>query len=809
MQNALPFVIVGAFALAIIVGAVFWFTSRSRKFRTLSSALHLKLFKVLILELPSEAHGGPGKKEFELFQKMEQLYAGLSGLKATGWFASPLTFAFEIVIPKVGKTAQIYAAVPHKYAGSFEKMVHSLYPGSTVEASTDYNIFNNDGGTAGSVLKLAREQVLPIQTYEQLGHEPFAVIAGAMANLNQDGEGAAVQIILRAPAVKYGEVAKKVIKKMREGKSYSTAVHEARQSSASKIIRDSTSSGRKKDAKPFEPKSVDEETIKQLEKKSAKIGFDVNIRLFASAASIDEAERILGELESAFHQFENPLGNGFKITRLKGRAFDKQVYHFAFRLFDAGMSAYLNLTELATLLHFPSHKFANPHVQFQKSRSSMVPASVSTSGILMGRNEYGGQVTDIYIAPEDRRRHLYVIGQTGTGKTVFMKNMIVQDMQRGAGLCFIDPHGDTAEDLLGLVPPDRLKDVIYFNPVDMDRPLGMNFLEYDIRRPEQKTFLVNELFSIFQKLYGGVPESMGPIFEQYFRNSTLLVMEDPPSGNTLLEIERVLADKEFRTLKLSRTANVVVRTFWKQIAEKAGGESKLENIVPYITSKFDTFLANDIMRPIIAQERSSFDFRKIMDEGKILIVNLSKGQIGEINANLLGLIIVGKIMMAAFSRGDIPNEDDRKDFYLYIDEFQNVVTDAFATILAEARKYRLNLIVAHQFIGQLDEATKKAVFGNVGSMVSFRVGEEDAEVLEQRFTPSFTKNDLANIDNYNAYVDVLSGGKTAQPFNMSTIAPLKGNPQIAVAVKEFSRLTYGRPRDQIEAEIQHRFNKFI
>lgn len=799
----------GLLLIAVLTGIAFFFVSRSRKFRVLSSALHLKLFKVLILELPESVQTGQGKREFELFQKMEQLYAGLSGLKPKGWLSPLPTFAFEIVLPKVGKTAQIYAAVPHSYAGSFEKMVHALYPGSAVEASTDYNIFNSDGATVGSVLRLAKEPVLPIQTYDQLGHEPFAVIAGAMANLREDGEGAAVQVLMRAPSVKYGDIAKKVIKKMREGKSYHAALGEARQSGAAKMMSASLATNKKEEKKQFEPRVVDEETVKQLEKKSAKIGFDVNVRLFASAASQGEAERILGELESAFHQFEHPQGNGFKPMRPKGRQFEKQVYYFSFRLFDAATAVYLNLSELASVLHFPSHKFANPHVQFQKSRSSMVPAAVSREGIRLGQNDYGGQVTDIYIAPEDRRRHLYVIGQTGTGKTVLLKNMIVQDMQAGAGLCFIDPHGDTAEDLLGLVPPERMKDVIYFNPIDMERPIGMNFLEYNLQRPEQKTFLVNELFGIFQKLYGGVPESMGPIFEQYFRNSTLLVMEDPPSGNTLLEIERVLADKDFRTLKLSRTANVVVRTFWKQIAERAGGDQKLENIVPYITSKFDTFLANDIMRPIIAQEHSSFDFRTIMDEGKILIVNLSKGQIGEINANLLGLIIVGKIMMAAFSRSDIPNEQDRKDFYLYIDEFQNVVTNAFATILAEARKYRLNLIVAHQFIGQLDEETKKAVFGNVGSMVSFRVGEEDAEVLEQRFTPSFTKNDLANIDNFNAYVDLLSGGKTSQPFNMRTFPPGRGIPQVAAAVKEYSRMTYGRPRDQIEAEIQHRFNKFM
>ena len=385
-----------------------------------------------------------------------------------------------------------------------------------------------------------------------------------------------------------------------------------------------------------------------------------------------------------------------------------------------------------------------------------------------------------------------------------MKEMVRQDILAGKGVCFIDPHGDAAEEILGYVPEERLGDVIYFNPGDVERPLGLNMLEYDERFPEQKTMVVNELFAIFQKLYGAVPEALGPMFEQYFRNSTLLVMDDPASGNTLLEIERVFVDKAFRDLKLSRSQNVVVKSFWRDIAEKAGGEASLANMVPYITSKFDAFLANEIMRPIIAQERSAFNFREVMDAGKILLINLSKGRLGELNSALIGLIMVGKILLAALSRTDT-TEPERRDFYLYIDEFQNVTTRSIATILSEARKYRLNLIMAHQFLGQLEEEIKKAVFGNAGSMVAFRIGTEDAEFMAQQFQPVFGQQDLINIDNFNAYVKLLIRGQTSQPFNIRTYPPATSDHAMAERIKEFSRLTYGRRREEIEEEIQMRY----
>ncbi|MBI2055448.1 MAG: type IV secretion system DNA-binding domain-containing protein, partial [Candidatus Sungbacteria bacterium] len=421
----------------------------------------------------------------------------------------------------------------------------------------------------------------------------------------------------------------------------------------------------------------EEEQVKLIEAKGSKPLFETNVRIVASAATAERAEEIVRNIEAAFLQFRDPGLNEFSVKPLKGRELRRGFYRFSFRIFDEGYSSVLSSEELTSIFHFPNVPVETPKLKVVKSREAPPPVNLPAAGILVGYSLFRGERRDVYITEDDRRRHFYIIGQTGTGKTVLMTEMIRQDILAGKGVCFIDPHGDTVEEILGFVPPSRVEDVIYFNPGDTARPMGLNMLEYDPRFPEQKTVVVNELFSIFQKLYGAVPEALGPMFEQYFRNSTLLVMDDPASGNTLLEVERVFADKEFRDLKLSRSENVVVRTFWRDIAEKAGGESALANMAPYITSKFDTFLANEIMRPVIAQEKSAFNFREIMDSGKILLINLSKGRLGELNSSLIGLIIVGKLLMAALSRTDMP-EKERRDFYLYIDEFQNVTTKSIS-----------------------------------------------------------------------------------------------------------------------------------
>jgi hypothetical protein len=334
-------------------------------------------------------------------------------------------------------------------------------------------------------------------------------------------------------------------------------------------------------------------------------------------------------------------------------------------------------------------------------------------------------------------------------------------------------------------------------------------LEYDFSKPEQKTFIVNEMLNIFHKLYGDVPESMGPMFEQYMRNTLLLLMEDMPNEEaTLVEVPRIFTDDEYRERKLLRINNPVVIDFWEKEAVKVSGEMSIQNMTPYITSKFNTFIANDYMRPIIGQAKSAFNFRKIMDEGKILLVNLSKGKIGDINAGLLGMIFTGKILMAALSRVDTPQQE-RKDFNLYIDEFQNFSTDSISTILSEARKYKLTLTIAHQFIAQLTEKIRDSVFGNVGSQIVFRVGIQDAEFLVKQFEPVFDTNDLTNIDNLNAYVKILINGQTSKPFNIKilTTSWQKGKEEMIQSLKQYSRLKYGLERSIVEEEIHRRLRE--
>ena len=543
--------------------------------------------------------------------------------------------------------------------------------------------------------------------------------------------------------------------------------------------------------------------VKAIENKGSKPLFEVNVRLIASAAAEARAREILKNIETAFLQFEDPTLNKFVFHELKGSPLKNLFYQFSFRMFSEHDAVILGSEELTSLFHFPNVPLETPKVKTLKARESSPPVNLPSEGLVLGFNVFRGQDTVVRITPEDRRRHLYVIGQTGTGKSIFLENMIRQDIEAGEGVCFIDPHGDTIERILGFVPQSRIEDVIYFNPGDTAYPMGLNMLEYDPRFPEQKTFIVNELLDIFNKLYN-MSIAGGPMFEQYFRNATLLVMDDPASGNTLLEIERVLTDRDFREYKLSKSSNVVVKNFWTEVAEKAGGEASLQNMVPYITSKFDTFLANEIMRPIIAQEKSAFNFRDAMDGKKILLINLSKGRLGELNSSLIGLIMVGKLLMASFSRVDMP-EAARKDFFVYIDEFQNVTTKSIATILSEARKYRLDLTITHQFVGQLEEEIKKAVFGNVGSMVAFRIGSDDSEFISKQFAPVFGPEDLLNADNYNAFIKLLINGQTSKPFNIRTYPPETPNAPIAEAVKNLSRQKYGRPREEVEAEITARY----
>ena len=801
----MTFITIFFIILGILAFGFFWMLKKITRRDEIWRSLNLRLF---LVRLPKDIRKEEMSQEHarEKISVMENVYANLMSVHDSWWntfaYGKP-AFALEITTPHIGEEISFYAAVPKRFAESLEKIIHANFSSASIEQVKDYNIFNPEGVTAASEVKLMRKFFFPVKTYREISADPLRSVTNVFSKLAREGEGASFQIVARpAPGglkLKIHSFAKEV----QEGRAKIRSGPRNKIIGFFEMMRETISppSPQQEEAKKMKKLTQgEEELLKKVEAKTQKNLFEANIRLLASAKDEKRASEILRNLESALAQFADPTSNEFVINRVSGSSLKELIYKFSFRVFDESKKMILNSEEMTGLFHFPNIMLETPKVEFLKAKEASAPANLPSSGMVLGFNFFRGISSEIKLQKEDRRRHIYTVGQTGTGKSVLLKNMIRQDIESGEGTCFIDPHGDTVEEILGYIPENRLDDVIYFNPADTARPLGLNMLEYDQRFPEQKTMVVNELFSIFQKLYGAIPESMGPMFEQYFRNSTLLVMDNPESGNTLMEISRVLSDSSFRELKLSRTSNIIVKTFWEQIAEKAGGESALANIVPYVTSKFDTFLANEIMRPIIVQEKSAFNFREVMDSKKILLINLSKGRLGELNSSLLGLILVGKLLIASLSRTDVP-EESRSDFYLYLDEFQNVTTPSIATILSEARKYRLDLVISHQFIGQLEENIKKAVFGNVGSMIAFRIGSDDAEFMEKQFQPVFSGHDLLNIDNFNCYAKLLINGKTSEPFSMKTYPSGQIFRENVEKIKELSRLKYGKPREEVEEEI--------
>ncbi len=767
-------------------------------------ALHMTLYEIALPEPgPDDDPQTRVKPLRELISAMEQFYSGMLTVESAHR-GEPPYFTIELAVPVDRAHLMFYASVPNSRRDLFEKQLLAIFPDAVlVPQPNDYNIFTEGGAALGSVAEFKDKAMLPLKDYEDFDYDPLNSLLNAFAKIAPEEEGASLQIVFKPVGNHYIDYYRRVLYELRKGEHRSRAFS-LPETFIGDLGREAVSMFVAPRKQP-EKNPVDEVAIKMVEKKIAAPVIATNIRLAVSSQDAGRAEQILSELEASFNQFDNTIGNRLHFKR-PARSGLKQFFRdFSFRLFEKATTLPLSLRELTTMYHFPPKGIeSSPHLKQSRFTAAAAPMVLPKDGIELGTNTFRGTETQIRLAPEDRLRHLYVIGQTGTGKTGFLKTLIEQDIKAGNGVCFIDPHGNDILDVLASIPPERYEDVIYFDPAYIDRPIGLNLLEYDPRYPEQKTFIVNEILAIFRRLYGDVPESMGPAFEQYFRNATLLVMEDPASGSTLLDIARVLSDSEFRNLKLSRSNNPVVNQFWTKIATQAEGEASLQNIVPYITNKFDDFTANDFMRPIIGQQDSSFNFRDIIDNKKILLVNLSKGRLGERNANLLGLILVGKLFMAALSRADSPGTNFAP-FYLYIDEFQNITTDSIPGILSEARKYKLSLTIAHQFLAQVDEKIRDAVFGNVGSMAVFRVGEEDGEFFEKQFAPVFKALDFVNIENRNAYLRILAEGVPQKPFNMKTLNLVPGNKDQVDDLRELSYLTYGRDRATVEAHIRARY----
>ena len=768
-------------------------------------ALHMTLF-----EIQPQAHGEnreqqQQKKLEELLAPSEQLYAGLLGLIDPGE-----GFSLELAVPQGSEEAFLYLAVPVEKKNLAERLLASVFSNARIsESRGDYNIFNYEGEHAAAYATLHTYPVLPLKTTEMFEHDPMNLVLSAFAKIAKHGEGAAMQITVGTEGDRYNHHYKKIMRELEKGKHLGDAV-KVRETEIGEALREmgkqvfSSEETLKNEKEREFRKSTDQIAVEEVGRKLKTRIAPVSIRIVASGPSGTRAEEILENLEAPFGQFDDPRGNHLIWNRVGSWSIQGFLRDFTFREFDSSYCMPLSLAEITAMFHFTAERVTTSR-ELKRSfvKQAPAPVEVGGEGITIGINAYGAEQKKVHFAPADRLRHCYVIGQTGTGKTGLIKNMIIQDIKNGEGVAFIDPHGNDIEDVLAAVPPERAGDVIYFDPAYTARPMGLNMLEYDRDKPEMKTFVVDEVYGIFRKLYADVPEAFGPMFEQYYRNAVQLVVEDPESGSTFVEIPRVFADPQFRNLKLSRCKNPIIVQFWRKIAEQAQGDPSLENVAPYITSKFDVFLTNDIIRPIISQEKSAFDFRQIMDGKKIFLANLSKGRLGDRNTALLGLVLVSKFLQAAFSRVDTRGE--LPVFYLYIDEFQNFATPSIATILSEARKYKLSLTVAHQFIAQLEESIRDAVIGNVGTKISMRIGTTDAEFLEKQFSPTFTAQDLENLPNRTGVASLLVNGVPARPFTISSEDLPHFDYSRVDPLKQLSYATYGKPREEVEAEVRRKF----
>jgi len=762
------------FTVVAAAAALLWITRFIHK-KYFLETLKLRTLLIRLTQKPAKEEERDPLKEINL---TGQLLSGLANSK--------IPFSLEAAVNHIGKEINFYVSVPVSLVDFAMRQIQGLWADAYIEEVDDYNIFNHQGINQGIYLKQKEISALPVRTFEEANLDTFLPILNSLSKIQEVGEGAAIQLLIKPAPKKFKKTLADYIYRLKKGAKLSDLMGAMGMISL-KDFKKALESKDKNKEKEKEQVVIDEEVVKAFEKKMAKQIFSVVARIAVSAPNQSRADEILQTLAGSFDQFQVPARNGLKAMRPRNQK--EFLFNYIFRIFNEKEQMILGTDELISLFHLPTSMTEIPHIGWLKSRESAPPINLPKSGTLIGESSFRGERLPVFITDEDRRRHVYIIGQTGTGKTTIMRSMILEDIKAGRGVAIIDPHGEFADYIAGVIPAERKDDVVIFDPGDLSHPLGLNMLEYDFNKPEQKTFIVNEVQSIFNKLFS--QETMGPMFEQYMRNALLLLMEDARNEpTTLMDVSKVFTDDAFRKGKLARCQNPVVKDFWEREALMAGGEASLQNITPYITSKFGNFTSNDYVRPIISQSKSSLRFREIMDNKKILLANLSKGRIGDINANLLGMIIVGKLLMAALSREDVPQEK-RPDFNLYIDEFQNFTTDSIAVILSEARKYRLNLVIAHQFIAQLEEKIRDAVFGNVGSIIAFRIGADDAEKIIKQFEPVFTENDLISIDNLNAYAKILINGQTTKPFNIKITFPPKSDETLAGQIKELSWQKYG------------------
>ncbi len=718
----------------------------------------------------------------------EKMFANLYGIGGKGEglaenFSVNNCVSFEVI----GLPGEIrfYVHCPKKFADLVEKQILGSYQDADVSVVSEYNIFAPGSQIEYARLGLDEDSYCPIRVAEDFTGDPMANVLSTLSKMSEN-EGALVQLIV-APA------------------------ESVWQKNGSKFVQKVENNNSDPEKKKM---NVSQEKLQAISKKVSKPGLMAEIRIVTSAPDKAIAKMHLDNIIGAFDQYGNPGINRLKKRKISKNDEKKFLYDVIYRRTPEDKKTILNLEELASLYHFPNKDISTPNIRWLLSKELIASNEISSDinskdTIWIGNNHFRGKKKIVCFERDDRRRHSYILGQTGTGKSWLMVRMILQDIYNGDGCCFIDPHGQAAEMILERIPPERAEDVIYFDAGDFERPFGINIMEY--YNEQHKHQVVNSFLALLIRLFDPHNQGYaGPAFQQAVRNSMLTAMSKKDS--TLIEVVRILQDEDWvMSYWLPLIQDELVKRYWTDQVAKTDKKTKSESLT-YFISKFDKFTTNLAIRNIIGQSRSSFDFREVMDNGKILIVNLSKGKIGDENMSFLGLLLVQKMLAAALSREDM-EEKDRRDFFFYADEFQNFATEEFNSILSEARKYRLNLTLAHQYIGQLPEDIRNAVFGNVGSLFVARCSAEDAKFLETQFESYITAMDMVNQGLGHYYTKLLTKGSYPSPFTLDTLFgskypdsgfDLPVNAEVAKIIKELSRRKYGRDLEIVNQDIKIR-----
>lgn len=768
----------------------------------------LKMIPLLIHLPPSsddiEANGRDLRDVTEETISQAQILYNIIASTATKGLKSKIYGQRHVGFEILGSKGLIhyYAITPVALVDVVKQAIIAAYPTARLEECEEYNIFSQVGkitGTFGGELVLKKDYSYPIATFQETKRDGMQSVLNALSNLEKD-DGVGIQFLIRPAPEKWIRSALTVANKIRKEKGNSAAP------SVKSLAGALWKPPEAKELKPEDKQltTLEQATVDAIEDKTRHPGYEVLVRVIASSNVSAKAQALLKNVIASFALFDSPSRNGFKF--IPAKSIEEFTTAFIFRFFPQILSRnILNSVELATIFHLPDQR-NTPTSQLQRQASKQVdgPSYVSDEGLLLGYNVFRGVKKEIRLADIDRRRHVYIIGQTGTGKSGLLENLALQDMLDGKGFAFVDPHGDSADRLLGMVPRERVEDVIYFSPGDIDHPIGLNLFEFETK--EQKDFLIQEAIAMLYRLYDpGHTGIIGPRYEHWFRNGALTIMSDP-SGSAFIDIPQLFNDNDFAKAKLSHVTDKTVLDFWNKEMAQTSDYHKSE-VLGWFVSKFGAFLSNEMMRNIIGQTNSGFNFRDVMDNKKILLVNLSKGKTGELNSQLLGMIFVMKFQAAAMGRANMP-EDQRQDFSLYVDEFQNFATESFETILSEARKYRLNLILANQFMSQLTDKIREAIIGNVGTVVAGRVGTTDAEHLAKKFSPTFEAEDITKLPNFEAIASVMIKNVPSSAFSMALIPPLgKPSPHLESALKRLSSAKYGKPRQEVENEIFKRLGE--